>query len=53
MGLLYRSRRERADAHWRYFGRPVLVAFGVAMLLGLCMGIGWSVVGLWRFGHLL
>ena len=52
MGMLYRNHGDRGDAQWRYFGRPLLVAYGIAALIGLLIGVGWTIAGLCCFGWL-
>jgi hypothetical protein len=49
---LFPSERELDHQHWRYFGRPFLVMFGVAALLGLVIGAFWVIAGLLNF-HVL
>lgn len=46
---LFLSRRERARARWRYFGRPYVVLLGVAALVGLALGVIWVLAGLLQF----
>ena len=52
MGFFYQSPRRRAELQWKYFGRPLIIAFGIAALIGLSIGIVWTVAGLWHFGWL-
>ena len=49
---LFPSERELARRHWRYFGRPYLMLFAIAALIGLLIGIGWVIAGLLHF-HVL
>ena len=46
---LFPSERELARRHWRYFGRPYLIVFGIAAVVGLLFGIVWIVAGLLHF----
>ena len=46
------SERELARRHWRYFGRPYLIFFGIAAVIGLLLGIAWVIAGLLHF-HVL
>jgi len=46
------SEQELARRHWRCFGRPYLIVFGIAAVIGLLLGIGWVVAGLLHF-HVL
>jgi hypothetical protein len=43
---LFRTHREMARRRWRYFGRPVLILFGIAALIGLLAGAVWVIAGL-------
>jgi hypothetical protein len=46
---LFLSQRERAQLRWQYFGRPYLVLFGVAALIGLLIGAIWVIAGILHF----
>ena len=52
MGFFYHSPRERAALKWKYFDRPFLIAFGVAALIGLTIGIVWTIAGILHFATL-
>ena len=43
---LFRTHREMARRRWRYFGRPVLILFGIAAVIGLLAGAVWVIAGL-------
>jgi hypothetical protein len=49
---VFPSEREMARQHWRLFGRPFLILFGVAALIGLGIGVVWVIAGLLNF-HVL
>jgi ABC-type multidrug transport system permease subunit len=46
---LFPSERELARYHWRYFGRPYVTAFGIALLIGLICGVIWVIAGILHF----
>lgn len=46
---LFPSEREVARRHWRYFGKPLVMMFGIAILVGLIAGIGVVIAGLVHF----
>ena len=46
---LFISHREAARRRWRYFGRPYLMVVGMALLIGLAIGIAWVIAGLFNY----
>jgi hypothetical protein len=46
---IFLTRRERVRRQWRYFGRPFLMLFGIAALVGLLIGVVWVIAGLLNF----
>jgi len=45
-----RDEREREEAAGPGFRRLFLTAFAIAALIGLLLGMVWTLAGLWRFG---
>jgi hypothetical protein len=41
--------RRREDTAGPAFGRLFLIAFGIAAIIGLLLGIVWTLAGLWHF----
>jgi hypothetical protein len=46
---LITSERELARRHWQFFGKPFVIAFGIAALIGLGLGVVWVIAGLLNF----